>query len=145
MHTINEDRIYSSWDVMHDGKSFLFWAIFALWPLNNPKNQNFEKMRKTPGGTYHHLSVPKIMIICYTVPEIRHVTDVSVTFHLGYFCPFTTLAARKIKIKKKKKCLEISSFYTSAPKIMIICYTVPEIWCVTDVIRTFHFGLFLFH
>ena len=25
---------------------------------------------------------------------------------------------------------------------MIICYTVPEIWCVTDVIVIFHFGLF---
>ena len=25
---------------------------------------------------------------------------------------------------------------------MNICYTVPEIWCVTDVIVIFHFGLF---
>ena len=25
---------------------------------------------------------------------------------------------------------------------MIICYTVPEIWCVTDVIVIFHFGIF---
>ena len=51
------------------------------------------------------------------------------------FCPFTPLTAQKIKILKKwKKCLEISSFYKSVPKIMIICYTVPEIWCVTDVI-----------
>ena len=25
---------------------------------------------------------------------------------------------------------------------MIIGYTVPEIWCVTDVVVTFHFGLF---
>ena len=25
---------------------------------------------------------------------------------------------------------------------MIICYTVPEIWCVRDVIVIFHFGLF---
>ena len=25
---------------------------------------------------------------------------------------------------------------------MIICYTVPEIWCVTDLIVIFHFGLF---
>ena len=25
---------------------------------------------------------------------------------------------------------------------MIISYTVPEIWCVTDVIVIFHFGLF---
>ena len=24
---------------------------------------------------------------------------------------------------------------------MIICYTVPEIWCMTDVIAIFHFGL----
>ena len=34
------------------------------------------------------------------------------------------------------------SFYTSVPKLMIICFTVPEIWCVTDVIVIFHFGLF---
>ena len=25
---------------------------------------------------------------------------------------------------------------------MIICYTVPQIWYVTDVILIFHFGLF---
>ena len=42
------------------------------------------------------------------------------------FCPFTTLTVRKIKILKNwKKPLEISSFYTSVPKIMIICCTVP--------------------
>ena len=60
------------------------------------------------------------------------------------FCPFTPLTTQKIKILKKwKKHLEISSFYTSVPKIMIICYTVPEIWHMTDVIVIFHFGLFL--
>ena len=59
------------------------------------------------------------------------------------FCPFTPLTAWKMKISKKwKKHLEISSFYTSVPKIMIICYTVPEIWHMTDVIVIFHFGLF---
>ena len=47
------------------------------------------------------------------------------------FCPFTPLKTQKIKILKKwKKCLKIS-FYTSVSKIMIICYTVPEIWHVT--------------
>ena len=25
---------------------------------------------------------------------------------------------------------------------MVICYTVPEIWCVTDAIVIYHFGLF---
>ena len=53
------------------------------------------------------------------------------------FWPFT---GRKIKISKKlKKHLEISSFSTSVPKIMIRWCKVPEIWCVTDVI-IFHFG-----
>ena len=48
-----------------------------------------------------------------------------------------------MKVSKRwKKHLEISPFYTSVPKIMIICYTVPEIWHVTYVIFIFHFGLF---
>ena len=60
---------------------------------------------------------------------------------MGYFWPFTPLTAQKIKIlqKKKKECLVISSFYKSVPKI---CYTVPEIWCMTGVTVIFHFGLF---
>ena len=46
------------------------------------------------------------------------------------FCPFT---GRKMKISKEwKKYLDISSFYTCVPKIMIRWCTVPEIWCVTD-------------
>ena len=40
-----------------------------------------------------------------------------------------------------KKPLKISSFYNSVPKIMNICYTGPEIWCVMDVIIS-HFGPF---
>ena len=43
---------------------------------------------------------------------------------------------------KKKKHLQASSFYTSVPKTMILCYAVPEIWCAMDVIFVFHFGLY---
>ena len=58
------------------------------------------------------------------------------------FFPFIPLTAQKIDILKKwKKSLEISSIYTSVPKIMIICYIATKIWRVTDVIVTFHFGL----
>ena len=59
------------------------------------------------------------------------------------FGPFFALLPSKNQnsLKMKKKHMEISSFYTSAPKIMIICYTVPDIWCVTDVIVVFKFGL----
>ena len=89
------------------------------------------------------------MITGYTVPEIWHVMNVIVICHFGLLFPFLpttphpTLTARKMKIqkKKRKKSLEISSFYTCVPKLMIICYTIPEIWCVTDVIVVFHFGL----
>ena len=42
----------------------------------------------------------------------------------------------------KKKLLDISSFYTGVPKLTIICYTVSEIWHVTNVVVIFHFGLF---
>ena len=80
------------------------------------------------------------------VPEIFSATG-RIFCHFGpFFALFYTpssLTTQKIKIlKKKKKHVETSSFYTSVPKIMIICYTVPEIWRVTDVIVLFHFGLF---
>ena len=64
------------------------------------------------------------------------------------FCLFTSLTAWKIKIKKKKKKEKRKKkpgdiiFYTSLPKIMIICFTVLEIWCMTDIIVIFNFGLF---
>ena len=66
-------------------------------------------------------SAPKIMIICYTVPEIWGMPDVILIFHLGlFFCPFTplkNLINENFK-KMKKKHLEISSFYTNVHKIM---------------------------
>ena len=86
-------------------------------PPNNPKNQNFEKMKSEPADIIFYTSVPKIMIICYTVPEIWRVTDVIFIFQFEYFLPFTPLTAQRIKIFKK--CLEISSFYTCVPKISI--------------------------
>ena len=42
-------------------------------------------------------SVPKLMIMCFSVPEIWHMTDVIMKFQ-----------------KNEKKCLDIS-FYTCAP------------------------------
>ena len=58
------------------------------------------------------------------------------------FCPFTPLTTWKMKISKQwKKRVQMTSFYISAPKVMIIWYTVPEIWNMTDV-TVFHFGIF---
>ena len=68
-------------------------------------------------------------------PDIWSTTERIFLSFWTTFCPFTPLTTQKIEILKKwKNRLEISSFYTSVPKIMIIFYTVPEIWHVTDVI-----------
>ena len=70
------------------------------------------------------------MIICYTVPEIWCVMDV-IVFHFGQF----------FALFLPSFCLEISSFYTILPKIIVIDYTVPETWRVMDQIVIFYFGL----
>ena len=66
---------------------------------------------------------------------------------LGYFLPFYAPNNTKNEnVKNDKKSLEISSFYTSALKILIIGYTVPEIWHVTKVTVLFILGYtFPFH
>ena len=74
----------------------------------------------------------KIIIMCYTVPEILPVMDVI----------FFTFWANNENLKKMKKRVQISSFYKSIPKIMITGYIVPEIWWVTNIIAIFHFGVF---
>ena len=62
---------------------------------------------------------------------------------MDHFLPFYPLTTRKIKILKKwKRTLEIL-FYKCEPRI-IICYTVPEIWHVTDVVFIFSFWLFFY-
>ena len=85
------------------------------------------------------------MIICYTVPEISCMTDVIVIFDFGlFFALLPPNSPKNINFKEmKKKPLEILSFYTSVQKMMIISYTVPEIWHVIDVIVALHFGQFL--
>ena len=97
---------------------------------------------------YHNFTQVYQTLWSQTVPEIWHVIDVLVIFHLGlYFLllpplpPSNSPKNKNLKKEWKKKSLEIS-FYTSVPKIMVICHTVPEIWHMTDVIVTFHFGLF---
>ena len=75
------------------------------------------------------------MIICYTVPEIWRVTDVIVIFHFGLFLHFYPPNSlknqnfKKMKRKKKKKILEISSFYT---------YVYPKLW--SDNVRFLRCG-----
>ena len=63
------------------------------------------------------------------------------------FCPFNPLITQKKKKKKIEKIEKMKKkpgdiILHKCTKNLIICYTAPEIWCVTDVI-IFHFGLVL--
>ena len=166
-----------------------FWHFFHN---NNPKNQNFEKMKTDPGDIiiFHmctiydnHMMYMKhdrqnvllfLTVFCSFTPLTTWKIKILKTLkktpgdiiilhmcttndnHMMYgsldtechrhnslsfwtiFCPFTPppphpltpLKTQKIKILKKwKRHLEISSFYTCVPKLMIRWCTVPEIWC----------------
>ena len=72
-------------DMVRDGCNcyFSFWAILFLFtPLTAQKNEKFKKMKNR---SWDIIIVPKIIIICYTAPEIWRVTDVIAIFHFGLF------------------------------------------------------------
>ena len=70
----------------------IFGHFLPFCPTNNPRNQNFEKMKRKPGDTIIlHKCTKNHDHLLYTVPEIWHVTH-------EFFWPFTPLTAWKIKI-----------------------------------------------
>ena len=124
---------------------------FAEWRSSlTTKKSKFRENKKKKQQKLGDIISPKCTKyhdhICYTVPEIWYVIVVIIIFHFGLFFPLLPhWQPEKSKWKKKeKKHLEISSFYTSIPKIIIICCTVSEIRCVMDVIVIVKFGLFAF-
>ena len=130
-----------TYDIWFLGSSLAIFCPFTPLKWKYHKIEKKKKKKKYLEISFY-TSVPKIMIIGYTVPEIWHMMDVIIIF-LGYFLPFYCSNHQKNEnVKKIKKHLEISWFYTSAGKFMIICYTAPEIWCMIDLIVLFHFGLF---
>ena len=137
--------IYGSWDINRNRHIFfvILGHILPFYPPNSLKNENIKKM-KTPGDIIilHKCTKTHDHMLYSSWDMVRGRCNCCFLFW-AIFCPFTPLTARKIKISKKwKKYQEISSYYTSLPKIMIICYTVPEIWHATHAIVIFHFGQF---
>ena len=145
--TINCDyMLYCSGDMVRDGCNcyFSFWVAFCFYPSNSPKiSKKMKKKKKMTGDiiilhkctkTHNHM--------LYCSWDLVHDGCNCYFSFWTIFCPFTSATAWKMKISKKmKKILEISSFYKSVQKTMIICYTALEIWRVTDVI-VFHFRQF---
>ena len=105
-------------------RSFCHFGHFLpFYPPNNPKYQNFEKM-KTSENVLNKCTINNNYVMFGSWDMMRDRQNFLSFWTI--FCSFTPLTNQKIKILKNwKKHFEISSFYTSVPKIMIICYTVP--------------------
>ena len=112
--------------------------LLPFYIPNNSENQNFEKLEKSHGF---------IIILQMNITNDSHmmygflrygVWQTEFFFILDHYLPRYPPNNPTINILKKlKKHLEISSFYTCVTKTMIICYTVFEIWRMAV-----HFGLF---
>ena len=139
---------YNVWFLRYGVWRIIFFFILdrflLFYPPKNRVNQNLEKPKKKKNAWRYsfYKSAPKIMIICYTVPEdIKTPGDIIILYlcTINYnhmmngswdmecdgqnffsfwtiFCPFNPLTTQKIKILKNwKKCLEVLSFYTCVP------------------------------
>ena len=88
-------------------------VVFLFNPLTtNPKNQNFEKMKKTLGDIMflHMCTIYDVWFLRYRAQQTEFLSLWTI------FYTFTPLTTQKVKILKKwKKHLEILSFYTSVP------------------------------
>ena len=128
------DRIFS-----HFGP---FFALSPPTPLTTQRTNILKNWKKS--YWYHHVTQVYHKWQSYDIWLLRYqLQQTDFFYHFGLFFNLYPLTAPKMKISQKwRKRLEISSFYTSAPKIMIIGYIVPEIRHMTDVIAIFHFGIF---
>ena len=117
--------MYGSWDTEWKREFFVILGHFLPFTTlpNNPKNQDFET-EKVPGDfiIFYLCTINDNHMMHGLVPEIWSMRNSFLSFWT-ISCSFTSLKTWKIKILKNwKKSLEMSSFYTSVPKIMMICY-----------------------
>ena len=122
--TINDNHIRNgSWDMECDRRIFVILDYFLpFYPPNNPGNQNIEKMKELSGHIivlhmcrYHKWQSYAILFLRYEPLQTEFLC------HFGPFFPFYPTNNPIIRILKKwKRLLEITSFYT----------VVSEIWCM---------------
>ena len=88
--------MYGSWEKIHDGHFFVILDHFLPFdPPNNPKNQNFEKMKKMPGDIIilHLCSInDNHMMLGSWDMELNRQNCLS---FWAIFCPFTPLTTEK--------------------------------------------------
>ena len=143
MCTKNHDHmLYCSWDMVHDSCNsyFSFWANFCPFtPLTAWKIKISKKMKKAPRDiiiSHKYTTNQDHMLYCSWDMAYD-----GCNCYFSFWVIFCPLTAQKMKISKKnEKRASRYHRFTIVSKIMIIYYTIPEIWCMTNVI-VFHFGL----
>ena len=114
-----------------------YGLFFALLPHLKTLNIRILKIWKNLLEISFYICVPKTTVIWGMVPEIRSETKNFLLFWASFY-PLTPPTTQKIKVlKKRKKHLAMSSFYTCAPKITIIWCMFLEIWSIRHNFLTF--------
>ena len=119
--------MYGFWNIERDSVMDIIFChlglFFAFFPPLQPKTSKFWKTGKTT-RRYYPITHVYHKWQSYDVWFLRHGARWREFFViLDNFLPIYPLKSRKSKILKKWiKGLEILSFYTSVPKIMIMCY-----------------------
>ena len=135
------DLLFLRYGVWQTGFLFILDHFYTFIPLTTRKNKHFEKNENCIWRCHHFTHVHHKWK-SYDLLFLRYGAWQTELFPISdYFLPFY-LPNNPENLEKMKKTLEISSFYTSAPKVMVICYTILEIWRVTNLI-IFIVGYFL--
>ena len=112
--------------------------FLPFYPPKNPKNQNFEKMKQPPGDIIIlHMCTINDNHMMYGSRDMERDRQNHLSFWTIVYC----ITSRKIKFWKTEKMPGDIIILHKCTKITITCYTVPEIWHLTDVSVIFHFGL----
>ena len=117
---------YNAWFLTYEAWQTEFVLILGhflpFYPTNNPKNQNFKKIKKAHGYIIilHKCTKNHDHMLYCSWDMACNRCNLYFSFW-AIFCPFTSLTARK-------NHLEIS-YDTCVPKIMITWCMVPEIVC----------------
>ena len=123
--------VYDGWNCY-----FLFSAIFCPFDSPNSPKKSFRTMEKTtttttPNWRYHHFPQVYQKSWSYAILFLRYMVCDRCNCYFSFwaiFCLFTALTAQKIKILKLKKKSKKQKPKKLPADIMIICYTVPEIY-----------------
>ena len=133
--TINDNHMMHGSPDIQCNRIFCRFGLFFC-PFTQLTTQKIRILKNEKNNQrYHHFTQAHHKWQSYDVWFLRYKAQLT-EFVLSFwaiFSPLTSLTTQKINFEKnEEKKLQISSFYTCVPKIMIRWCLAPEIWCRKD-------------